>query len=65
MSQSSNPIQQSSPKQQYIHTCKKDMIVGLTYLLLMACDTVRNSSQAPTNDETATIVTLQCVASLM
>ena len=29
------------------------MIVGLIYLLLMACDTVRNSSQAPTNVGTA------------
>ena len=38
---------------QYVHMCNKDIIVGLTYLLLMACDTVRNSSQAPTNGGTA------------
>ena len=42
------------------------MIVGLTYLLLMACDTVMNSSQALTIGKTAAIVTLhQFVAPLM
>ena len=41
------------------------MIVGLTYLLMMACDTVRNSSQAPNNGGAAAVVTLQCVAPLM
>ena len=30
-----------------------DMIVGLTYLLLMSCDIVRNSSQALTSGGTA------------
>ena len=30
-----------------------DMIVGLTHLLLMSCDSVRNSSQALTSGGTA------------
>ena len=30
-----------------------DMIMGLTYLLLMSCDIVRNSSQALTSGGTA------------
>ena len=30
-----------------------DMIMGLTHLLLMLCDSVRNSSQALTSGETA------------
>ena len=33
--------------------CLVDMIVGLTYLLLMSCDSVRNSSKALTSDGTA------------
>ena len=32
---------------------KTSMIVGMTHLLLMTCDAVRNSSQAPTNGGTA------------
>ena len=36
-----------------MHTHVTDMIVGLTYLLLMSCDIVRNSSQALTSGGTA------------
>ena len=36
-----------------VHTHVTDMIVGLTYLLLMSCDIVRNSSQALTSGGTA------------
>ena len=35
-----------------VHTHVTDMIVGLTYLLLMSCDIVRNSSQALTSGGT-------------
>ena len=33
--------------------CLVDMIVGLTHLLMMSCDSVRNSSQALTSGGTA------------
>ena len=36
-----------------VHTHVTDMIVGLTYLLLMSCDVVRNSSQALSSGGTA------------
>ena len=50
-------IQQCTDKLWNMNTVHRlhvtDMIVGLTYLLLMSCDIVRNSSQALTSGGTA------------